>query len=153
MAFSLFILASSQMDDPIKSSLNTIDHFLSLDAVRPVQKKVLKPEFFVSNISLQSLDWKTIHEFYIHNPHQAFHGGRKDALRILKHLHRLGKYNDERDTPSKEGTSKASGALKFGTLSIREFYWAARGLFGPENGIIRQLVFRDMYQKIFVSST
>lgn len=124
-------------------------HFLSLDAVRPVQKKVLKPEFFVSNISLQSLDWKTIHEFYIHNPHQAFHGGRKDALRILKHLHRLGKYNDERDIPSKEGTSKASGALKFGTLSIREFYWAARGLFGPENGIIRQLVFRDMYQKIF----
>lgn len=150
--YGLLPLHTGLLEDgrPYKVLSQYYNHFLKLDAVPPVQKKTLKSAYFVpSTTSLKTLDWRTIHEFYLHNPHQAFHGGRPDARRVLNHLKDLAKYSTERDTPSLEGTSKASAALKFGTLSIREFYWAIRGLYGPDNALIRQLVFRDMYQKIF----
>ena len=49
----------------------------------------------------------------------------------------------------KAGTTKMSAHLKFGTVSIREMYWRTAELFGETHDLIRQLVFRDFYLKIY----
>lgn len=136
---------------PYKILSQYYKNFLKIDLVRPVNKKTFNKIHFVSKEAnhINSLDWKTINNFYITNPNQAMHGGRSDVKRILSNITNLKNYGVERDMLGKNGTSKASAALKFGVLSIREFYWEIRGLYGKENDIIRQLVFRDMYQKIF----
>lgn len=67
-------------------------------------------------------------------------GGRSEAILLLKAL--PPKYDTERDTPSKQ-TSNLSAHNHFGTVSIREVYWAGR-----DKGIkefIRQLYWRDFY--------
>lgn len=80
-------------------------------------------------------------------------GGRRAALEILKKRFDgvVGAYAKDRDTPSIE-TSRLSAHNHFGTVSIREVYWAARDSpAGDAQGgheFIRQLYWRDFYGHI-----
>lgn len=67
----------------------------------------------------------------------------------LKELIPLKNYEEERNFPSLNKTSRLSAHLQFGLISVREFYWAIVKLFGKDHGLIRQLIFRDFYMKIY----
>lgn len=53
-------------------------------------------------------------------------GGRQNGLQRLESFKdRIGNYDDERDNPAGDSTSKLSPHIKFGTISIREAFWEA----------------------------
>lgn len=80
-------------------------------------------------------------------------GGRKEALRLLRAIPRT--YAATRNDPSVK-TSQLSAHHKFGTISVRETYWATKKIFrsargsskSHEEGFIRQLYWRDFYYYI-----
>jgi deoxyribodipyrimidine photo-lyase len=74
------------------------------------------------------------------------HGGRSEGLRLLANLPK--KYDTERDIPSKP-TSNLSAHNHFGTVSIREVYWAGKKAKIEE--FVRQLYWRDFYGQIMAS--
>jgi deoxyribodipyrimidine photo-lyase len=73
-------------------------------------------------------------------------GGRSEGLRLLDSLPK--KYDTERDIPSKQ-TSNLSAHNHFGTVSIREVFWAGRKTKIEE--FLRQLYWRDFYGQIMDS--
>jgi deoxyribodipyrimidine photo-lyase len=79
------------------------------------------------------------------NPKIHLQGGRANGLKILNTLKQtIRNYETDKDTPSKP-TSNLSAHNHFGTVSIREVYWAA-GSAATE--FIRQLYWRDFYGHI-----
>ena len=76
----------------------------------------------------------------------AVKGGRIEGLHLIKHLPI--DYDDIRDHPSKR-SSMMSAHNHFGTVSIREVYWAAKELSPSKmEGFIRQLFWRDFFGTI-----
>jgi deoxyribodipyrimidine photo-lyase len=73
-------------------------------------------------------------------------GGRNNALSIIKRLkdNYFKDYDDERDYPYLDKTTKLSAYIKFGCISIREVYYALP----VKHGIIRELIWRDFYANI-----
>jgi deoxyribodipyrimidine photo-lyase len=75
-------------------------------------------------------------------------GGRKEALKILGGLKSLKDYQKTRDTLIIP-TSGLSAHIKFGTVTVREVYKAAKksmsGGAGKGEAFIRQLYWRDFY--------
>lgn len=88
-----------------------------------------------------------LHKFYTDNPDRLVRGGRRAAEKRLDELHRLGSYQDSRQTLS-ASTSLLSADLAFGVLSVREVYWRIVQLFGPEHGLIEQLRWRDFFTAV-----
>jgi deoxyribodipyrimidine photo-lyase len=73
----------------------------------------------------------------------SVNGGRKNALLILEKLKsgKFDNYDDERDYPYLDKTTKLSAYIKFGCLSIREIYYSLP----IKHGIIRELFWHDFY--------
>jgi len=100
---------------------------------------------------LQIISSKDYHTLYTPLPQLAIHGGRHRGLEMLQRI-RAGTYKDytgQRDFPAKAMTTRASPHLKFGTVSIREMLQTIRQKEGLGHGLIRELVFRDFYMKIY----
>ena len=70
-------------------------------------------------------------------------GGRKNALVILQKLKsgKFDNYDNERDYPFLDKTTKLSAYIKFGCISIREIYYTLP----ITHGIIRELYWHDFY--------
>lgn len=83
-------------------------------------------------------------KFTRENKNLEVRGGRKQALYILNKSEKLNNYENKRDYFSYE-TSKLSGYIKFGVVSIREVYHIWKKKFGLRSGIVRQLLWRDFY--------
>ncbi len=80
------------------------------------------------------------------NPNIKVNGGRKKALEILKKLkaNYFKDYDEEREYPFLDKTTKLSAYIKFGCISIREVYYSL-----PVNhGIVRELLWHDFYANI-----
>jgi deoxyribodipyrimidine photo-lyase len=100
----------------------------------------------ISNISLDKmfgdleLDDNEIEE-------RMYYGGRKEGLDLLSTLPK--NYDKIRDV-MKEETSGLSVHHHFGTVSIRESYWAAKEQLSgkSETDFIRQLYWRDFYGQL-----
>jgi deoxyribodipyrimidine photo-lyase len=75
-------------------------------------------------------------------------GGRDQALAILEQLGDCADYQNTRDFPSLDATSKLSAHLKFGTCSVREVYYAIIKQLGSEHPLLRQLYWRDFFTHI-----
>lgn len=120
--------------------------------IRDINMHKMKSDNFY-NYSLSSVNGyikiNDIHSFYNKNENIKQRGGRINALKIIKDLKKYKKYNTERHIPALDNTTHISAHLHFGTVSIREFYWAVYNKLGKDNGIIRQLAFRSMYLKIY----
>lgn len=86
---------------------------------------------------------------YHHNADIAVHGGRGNGLKRMEMIKTLRDYKDKRDFPALPKTSMMSAYLKFGCVGVREMYWHTRELFGKGHALIRELVFRDFYMKIY----
>lgn len=83
------------------------------------------------------------------NNHNLFvKGGRKEGLSLLKNIRHLKDYALSRDIPSLNATSKLSAHNKFGTISIREVYFAVIREFGEAHMLIRELFWRDFFTHI-----
>jgi deoxyribodipyrimidine photo-lyase len=119
------------------------------DNIRAVTEyKYNKRDFVVCGA--HDISVNELNTLYVALPDLAIHGGRTRGLAMLDNLKNLKNYQDTRDYPATtNGTSKASPHLKFGTVSIREMYWEIVRLYGKEHGLIRELVFRDFYMKIY----
>jgi deoxyribodipyrimidine photo-lyase len=92
------------------------------------------------------LNESKIDEFYEKN--LDINSGRKNGLKILKNLDKFKTYSKERDMLTYQ-TTKMSVHNKFGTISIREFYYAIIKKLGKSSGLIRELIFRDFYYNLF----
>lgn len=72
-------------------------------------------------------------------------GGREQATEKLRNLQNHKNYDEDREVPSIEGTTRLSAHLKFGTISPREFYWSVREELGQNHGLITEIYWRDFY--------
>ena len=95
------------------------------------------------------IDVQDLKRLYQENPSISVHGGRTRALARMEKIRDLRDYKEKRDYPALPKTSMMSAYLKFGCVSVREMYWHTRDMFGRYHGLIRELVFRDFYMKIY----
>ena len=78
-------------------------------------------------------------------------GGREAGLERMRKVTTgafLSKYSTERNYPSKDGTSLMSAYLKFGCVSVREFYWAIVRAYGKNHSIINEMYWRAFYDQM-----
>ena len=76
-------------------------------------------------------------------------GGRQEALAILDQAERFQTYGEERDFPSRAGTTQLSAHHKFGTVSVREvFHRLLHALVSADHPLLRQLYWRDFFTQI-----
>ena len=91
-------------------------------------------------------------KFYTSKASRIQKGGRKNGLAALDRVESIWKrYSVDRHLPGVDGTSKLSAHLKFGTISVREFFYRILSLTGGslQNDLIREVVFRSFYYKIW----
>ena len=93
-------------------------------------RSIRKPSFFTKAISFAEP-----HNIYKQispkkNSHLAEAAGRTKGLAILKKIGSFADYQQTRDIPALP-TTHLSAHLKFGTISVREAYWAIRDKLGP----------------------
>ena len=89
--------------------------------------------------------------FYKKNDDISVNGGRKYALKILDIISKgdYKQYDKTRDQIYNEkGTTRLSAYLKFGCISIREFYWMVYKKYGISHALIREIYFREFYYHI-----
>lgn len=98
----------------------------------------------ISSFSLHALSLKIIPE---QNPHLASRGGRSNALAILKKIKAFSHYEKDHNFPAVQ-TTYLSAHLKFGTVSVREVYYAFKDKLGENTPLIRQLYWRDFFTHI-----
>ncbi|MCX8197066.1 MAG: DNA photolyase family protein [Candidatus Micrarchaeota archaeon] len=110
--------------------------------VRPPEKNRLR------NYYSQPLDFEQSIPKFAGNPDIFCHGGRKNAKKIIANLPQLANYKDARDYPALSATTGLSAHHKFGTISIRESYYAIVKLFGFRHELVRQLYWRDFFTYI-----
>jgi deoxyribodipyrimidine photo-lyase len=114
-------------------------------------KKAVTTANFSTPPSLRSITIANsdLSRFYTPNPMAAMSGGRFHAMAKMKRIGTLKNYKEERDFPALQKTTLLSPYLKFGCVSIREVYWEIYNKLGGEHALIRELVFRDFYMKIY----
>ncbi len=104
---------------------------------------------FTTHISQHEIMLNEISELTIApNPKMRMQGGRKEALKTLADLTPFKDYATARDFPWTNGTTLLSAHLKFGTVSIREVYWAINRQLGHDHPLLRQLYWRDFFTHI-----
>jgi len=84
----------------------------------------------------------------LHNSQLLVKGGRIEATALLKKVITLRNYQDTRNIPALNATTKLSAHNKFGTLSIRELYTVIANQFGKEHTLIKELYWRDFFTHI-----
>jgi deoxyribodipyrimidine photo-lyase len=103
--------------------------------------------------SVPSIPWRfavgDMSNLYHKNPEVVVQGGRTHALKQMDAIKNLKDYGEKRDYPALPKTSLMSAFLKFGCVSVREMYWHTRDIFGKHHSLLRELVFRDFYMKIY----
>ena len=89
--------------------------------------------------------------YYEDMPNLAQRGGRKEGLKVISRIKAkaFAKYDKERDLPAVDGTTKASAHLHFGTISVREMYHSLVSAHSKDHALVRELVFRSFYIKIY----
>jgi deoxyribodipyrimidine photo-lyase len=93
------------------------------------------------------LPFNEINKFYTENKNINVNGGRSNSLKILKHITNFKNYLKDRDYLTYK-TTFLSASLHFGTVSIRETYFAMLNNLGKNSGLIRELIWRQFYMEI-----
>lgn len=134
------------------------NRILKDDTIPPINPYKFKTDHFIkrakfSHLQNVEVQLSQLDRYYTPTPQLAIHGGRSLGLQILDRIKagEYKQYDKERDFPSLHKTTRASPHLKFGTISIREMYWTIRESYGKKHSLIRELVFRDFYLKIYAT--
>ncbi len=72
-------------------------------------------------------------------------GGRKNAKKILGNLKKFKNYENERNLPYLDATTKLSAHNRFGTCSIREVYHEIVKQLGADHTLITEIYWRDFF--------
>lgn len=75
-------------------------------------------------------------------------GGRKNALKILQSITDHSDYQNKRDYPGIEGTTKLSAHNRFGTISIRELYHIIADSLGPGHTLISEIHWHEFFSHV-----
>lgn len=99
--------------------------------------------------SIKSAENKTILKKMVadENKNIACSGGSMQGLKIINALEKLKNYKHDHDYPSLH-TSHLSAHLKFGTISVRQTYYAIIKHLGRSHPLLRQLYWRDFFTHI-----
>lgn len=102
----------------------------------------VKPDFLevASEFNIEQLDLPLLKT--------VVKGGRNQALAMLDRLGDYADYQNTRDFPALNASSRLSAHLKFGTCSIREVFYAIFERLGSEHPLLRQLYWRDFFTHI-----
>lgn len=122
---------------------------LTKHQIREVDHFSFKKEHFTTHKFSKSFPLQDLGTLYNENSQAAIRGGRILGKEMLHRIKDLQDYQEKRNYPALQKTTRASPHLKYGTVSIREMYWTIEKLFGKEHGLIRELIFRDFYMKIY----
>lgn len=78
------------------------------------------------------------------NRNLFIHGGRRQGLRLLAKIGKMGNYRNTKDFPA-HPTSYLSAHHKFGTISCRETAYKIIKHHGEDHELLRQLYWRDFF--------
>lgn len=114
-----------------------------------IKQKVLEPtknkSFNIKKIdSKYMIESSKLHDFYTKNEGISVHGGRSNAILVLKNVKTFSSYNATRNYLHID-TTKLSAYLKFGCVSIRECFYAMKKIGNIKSDLIRQLIWREFY--------
>ncbi|VVC76541.1 Deoxyribodipyrimidine photo-lyase [Aquicella siphonis] len=138
-----------EIQKPDGGAYTVFTHFLNKAAPMSVQppRKNKRDNYYQGKLTAE--DKSTLEKLSRkQNPVLAVKGGRKEALTLLQKACALTDYTLTRDIPSLNGTSRLSAHNKFGTLSIREFYFALANQSDKDHALIRELFWRDFFTYI-----
>lgn len=117
--------------------VNEVDKFKDFNFIIPDKLKTNEYYF----------NFKDVKQFYINNDKVNVHGGRKNALKILKNIGNFKNYSKCRDLLTYK-TTFLGAHNHFSTVSIREVYWAIANKLGKKCGLINELHWRQFYYEI-----
>jgi deoxyribodipyrimidine photo-lyase len=110
-------------------------------------EKNLAVNYFVDDVALE--DKKILGKLLqTVNPDLAVKGGRMEARALLKKVIKLQNYQEVRNIPALDATTKLSAHNKFGTVSIREFHYIVAKAFGTKHTLISEMYWRDFFTHI-----
>ena len=116
-------------------------------AVRKSQS--LKFQNFENQKLESEISKKELREYLVSSEKNArIKGGRKEGLELLENISRLKNYEDERNFPYKNGTSRLSAHNRFGTCSIREVHEKIVEEFGSSHTLVTEILWRDFFTYI-----
>ena len=131
--------ASRDIRKPVK---NTNNNFLQTNMT--LSNKLKKHPFAITIDEVMKPEGKIMAAINENLPER---GGRDNGLHILKGITEWKDYDENRDLLSYK-TTHLSPFNKFGCVSIREVYWTMRNKLGKDNGVIRQLFWRDFFYNL-----
>lgn len=105
-------------------------------------------DFFVSRSTIQENDISSISAFKSLNISLDDRGGRSACEEILANISKFKNYDNDKNYPYLDLTTRLSAHIKFGNCSIREIYYKILEEFGIAHPLIRQLYWRDFFTHI-----
>lgn len=125
------------------------DKVINMNVREPVIKRSFNfVKYTGSHIQDSILLSDAMKRFTKPNPNILVHGGRKRAKLLLAFALRDQKnYDITRDFFIKQ-TTHLSAFIKFGSISIREVYYAVKRKFNVRHGIIRELIWREFFAHV-----
>lgn len=153
LGISLYVLADALLNEPeqaVKSDQTPYKVFTAFyNNARQFPVKL--PQALTNNHFLPFTSEFTVNQLGLSlmgSKQDVLQGGRNQALAILDQLRNQADYQNTRDFPALDATSKLSAHLKFGTCSVREIYYAITEELGTEHPLLRQLYWRDFFTHI-----
>ena len=119
---------------------------LSKHEVEPLNKT--KVSFKSDNIfNIYLLNLNEISKYYKVNYDIHVKSGRKNGISILKNISKFNTYDKNRSNLP-YSTTNLSAYINMGVISIREVYFTIKNVLGKNNGLIRELYWREFYYNI-----
>lgn len=138
-----------QLLKPDKTPYTIYSHAFNRASSLSVTEPIKNTYSHYYNKPIQGEDPTLLHRFeQSSNLCLAIKGGRHEARQLITHLASLENYPSLRDFPAKSGTTRLSAHNKFGTISIRELYYAIAKRYGTAHTLIKELYWRDFFTHI-----
>ena len=125
-------------------------------ARRPFTEPISPSSFVHERIDVKNyplMNHEDLEKLYKKKSTLVQHGGRSQGLVSMARVDTVWKkYSNDRHYPGKwEATTRMSAHLKFGTVSIREFFYKIVDASGGslQSDLLREVVFRSFYYKIW----
>ena len=138
---------TSGQDTPYKKFTPYYEKCLDRSVQKPEKINSFKLRKTTKNLTHHISLEKAITQFTTINENIAVHGGREEALQLLKEALKSQKKYGRTHNELAASTSQLSASIKFGCVSIREVYYA----FKPNREFIRQLIWREFYMNVLFS--
>lgn len=111
-------------------------------------KNIQRKNYFSGTISFARSEAIFSHLLQKYSTKNSLIGGRRECIKILQNIKKLGKYSKHRNFPIKDYSTHLSPYLKFTVCSPREIYWVIYSNLGKDHPLIRALYWREFFTVI-----